>query len=437
MTHDGGPPGDRCRWIRSARVAPTTAHSLLHALLGPPGIGFRRFWLAGAISVFGTWMAAIALAIRMFDETGSPGWVAALLFAEFVPMIVIGIFLGDWLNRLPVQRTMVLCDLAGAAVFGVLSFVDDPPVVVALAGVAGLAMAVFGPLATTAVPLLVPDEEIERATGAMGSADNAMTFLGEVAGGIIVGVAGATVALGLNSASFLVSAVLLATCTALARPVAEDAEARPDGWHIRRTVERIAQSPTLRQIAVGWTFATVMLGGILAVTVPLLRGSYDTEPAVVGLLMGSIAIGLVAGSLFAGRRRFGRVAYPLALAGIGASAMIAGASPAVALGGVGLFLLGVFNGIAIVLNRSRAVRAANPAERAGLIGFLIALSGIGQALGTVLGGLLATTTSPRWAFVVFGLLLLVVAAPLALVIGPRAEWALNPSPWADRPGSEQ
>jgi MFS family permease len=117
--------------------------------------------------------------------------------------------------------------------------------------------------------------------------------------------------------------------------------------------------------------------------------------------------------------------------------MIAGGSPAVGLAGFGMLLLGIFNGVAIVLNRTRAVRAAAPAERAGLIAFLIALSGIGQALGTVLGGLLATAISPRWAFVVFGLLLLTVAAPLALVIGPRAEWALQPSPWVDRDGSEQ
>jgi MFS family permease len=382
-------------------------------------------------------MAAIALAIRMYDETGSPGWVAALLFAEFVPSIVIGLALGDWLNRLPVRRTMVICDLAGAAVFGVLAFVDNPPVVVALAGVAGIAMAVFRPLATAAVPLLVPDAEIERATGAMGSSDNAMTFLGEVAGGIVVGTAGAAIALGVNATSFVLSALLLASCAVLARPVVEQPADRPSGWHIRRTLARIRESPTLRQIAVGWTFATIMVGGLLAVTVPLLRGSYDAEPAVVGLLMGSIAIGLVAGSLFAGRRRFGRAAYPLALAGLGAAAMIAGGSPVVGLAGFGMLLLGVFNGIAIVLNRSRAVRAASPAERAGLIAFLIALSGIGQALGTVLGGLLATATSPRWAFVVFGLLLLVVAAPLALVIGPRAEWALQPSPWADRHGNEQ
>ena len=89
----------------------------MRALVGPGGGEFRRFWLATAISVLGTWMAAIALAIRMFDMTGSPGWVSALLFAEFTPVVLIGFLVGDRLNRLRVRRSLVICDIGSAAVF--------------------------------------------------------------------------------------------------------------------------------------------------------------------------------------------------------------------------------------------------------------------------------------------------------------------------------
>jgi MFS family permease len=89
----------------------------------------------------------------------------------------------------------------------------------------------------------------------------------------------------------------------------------------------------------------------------------------------------------------------------------------------------VFNGFALVLNRTRVVRDTEPGERAGVISFLIALSATGQAAGTICGGALATVVSERWAFVAFGLLTLLVAAPAALMVGPRAEWNLQPSPW--------
>jgi len=420
----------RCRdgRVASTGVIPTNPRAMLTAVTGPRGAGFRRFWLATSVSVLGTWMAAIALSIRMYDVTGSPGWVSALLFAEFVPSVLIGLLLGNRLNKLRVRRAMVSCDLGSAVIFGLLALIDTPWAVVALAGTAGIAVGVFRPLATAAVPMLVSDHELERATGAIASADNSMTFLGAVLGGVLVGGVGADVALGLNAVSFLISAAVIASCAALAGAGSSAPQA---GHHLGPVVQRIATSPVLRQIAVGWTLTTLVLGAVIAVQVPLLRGTYDARPAAVGALLGLTSLGLVVGSLFAGSRRFGRAAYPLSLAGIGASAMITGAAPHMALAGFGLLLLGIFNGVAVIVNRTRVVRDTEPAERAGLVSFLISLSLIGQGAGTIGGGVVAAAVSPRWAFVAFGLLALTIAAPVALSIGPRAEWVLTPSPWAD------
>ena len=405
--------------------------SLFRASVGPTGSGFRRFWLATAISVLGTWIAAVALAIRMFDVTGSPGWVSALLFAEFTPLVLIGFLFGDRLDRLPLRRALVASDLGSAAVFAALAFVDTPWAVVGLAGLAGVAGGIVRPLSTAAVPLLVTDEELEQATGAIGSADNAMTFLGEVIGGVLVGTVGASVALGLNAVSFAASAALIAGTAALSQPARVEA---PGGSSLRfrETVRRVRRSPVLRQIALGWAAATVVLGVVLAVQVPLLRGEFGASPAAVGLILGLDAAGLVAGSMFAGSRTFGRVAFPLSLAGMGACVMIAGASSWLGLAAFGLTALGVFNGVAIVLNRTRSIRATEPGERASTIAFLIAVAATGQVTGTILGGALATVLSPRWAFVLAGTVALLVAAPVALLVGPRAEWQLRPSPWAER-----
>jgi MFS family permease len=405
----------------------------MRALVGPGGGEFQRFWLATAISVLGTWMAAIALAIRMFDITGSPGWVSALLFAEFTPVVLIGFLVGDRLNRLRVRRTLVICDIGSAAVFAALAMISTPWAVVALAALGGVAVGVFRPLATAAVPMLVADEDLEAANGALGSVDHTMTFLGELVGGFLVATVGADLALGLNSASFLVSAIIVSSCGALSgagrQPTPDQPETGMARGFARATLARIHASPALFQIAIGWTIATFVIGVVLAVQVPLLRGTFHASPTVVGLLLGLDALGLVAGSVVAGSRRFGRAAYPLALAGIGGCAMIVGAAPGIALAAFGFTLLGVFNGFALVLNRTRVVRNTDPAERAGVISFLIALSATGQAAGTICGGVMATVVSERWAFVIFGVLALLVAAPAALMVGPRTEWNLQPSPW--------
>ncbi len=418
--------------VPSPLVPPTPLRSRLPSLIGPAGVGFRRFWLATLISVLGSWMAAIALSIRMYDVTGSPGWVSALLVAEFVPSVVIGLLLGNRLNRLRVRSALIVCDLGSAAIFGLLALTSTPWLVVALAGSVGIAVGVFKPLASSAVPMLVSDQQLDSATGAIASAEDSMTFLGAALGGILVGTVGANVALSLNAVSFLASAVLIASCARLSGGGGPAALPADEEWHIRRMARRVAGTPVLRQIAVGWTLTTLVVGAVNAVQVPLLRGTYHARPGVVGVLIGLVALGLVAGSLIAGARRLGRSAYPLALAGIGAAAMIAGAAPQIALAGFGLLLLGIFNGVAVILNRTRVIRATEPGERAGLISFLISLSISGQALGTIGGGLIASLASPRWALVAFGLVALVLAAPIAFTIGPRAEWLLQPSPWAER-----
>ena len=55
---------------------------------------FRLLFLAAVGSGLGTRLAVMALMVDVWDRTHSGKWVAALLVADFVPMIVIGLLLG-------------------------------------------------------------------------------------------------------------------------------------------------------------------------------------------------------------------------------------------------------------------------------------------------------------------------------------------------------
>ena len=137
----------------------------------PPGADFRRLWLATAISVFGTWAAAITLSVRMFRDTGSPEWVSALFVAEFAPAVVIGVLFAGRLDRLPPRRALVISDLVCAVCFVALAAVHQPAAVIALATVAGAAAGVFRPVALASVPVLVEEPELDAANGALTAAD--------------------------------------------------------------------------------------------------------------------------------------------------------------------------------------------------------------------------------------------------------------------------
>jgi len=83
---------------------------------------FRLLFLATLGSGFGTYLAAIALTVDVYDRTGSGTWVAALLVVDFLPIIVIGLTLGPLVDRLSRRGLMVVSDLVRLGVFCALPF---------------------------------------------------------------------------------------------------------------------------------------------------------------------------------------------------------------------------------------------------------------------------------------------------------------------------
>jgi hypothetical protein len=98
---------------------------------------FRLLSLATVGSAFGTWLAFVALTIDVFDRTDSAVWVSALLIADFLPAIVIGLAAGSLVDRLPRRRLMIASDLARVVIFVALPFANNAAVIIVLAAAAG------------------------------------------------------------------------------------------------------------------------------------------------------------------------------------------------------------------------------------------------------------------------------------------------------------
>src|SRR5207253_3240125 len=67
---------------------------------------FRSLFVATLASGAGTWFAFVALQLDIQRRTGSGAWIAALLIAEFLPAVVIGLVLGPLLDRLARRELM-------------------------------------------------------------------------------------------------------------------------------------------------------------------------------------------------------------------------------------------------------------------------------------------------------------------------------------------
>src|ERR687896_1861323 len=106
---------------------------------------YRRLFLATLASGAGTYLAALALTVDVFDRTGSGTWVSALLIAEFLPMILVGLLLGPLVDRLSRRGLMIASDLVRLVVFCLLPFAGSATVIIALAFVAGFSPGLFSP----------------------------------------------------------------------------------------------------------------------------------------------------------------------------------------------------------------------------------------------------------------------------------------------------
>ncbi len=76
---------------------------------------------AFAASAAGSWAYNVALAVYVFDQTGSAGWVAAVTLARFIPTLLVGSYGGVVAERFERVRLMVVIDLFAAAVMVVLT----------------------------------------------------------------------------------------------------------------------------------------------------------------------------------------------------------------------------------------------------------------------------------------------------------------------------
>lgn len=382
---------------------------------------FRLLFTATLASALGTWPAFVALVVDVYDRTGSAGWVSVLLVVEFIPFIVIGLLAGPLLDRLPRCRVMVAADLVRGALFVGIVFASAAWQIVLVALLAGVASAFFRPAVYAGLPNLVPDERLPQANGLLQAADNVTMAAGPVLGGVLVAAFGPDPAYLVNAASFAVSAVLILAI----RAGLEEGRTESQGhWRdLRSGLALLHSSAVLRTVVCTWSVVMLASAGISVAEVFLAEDVLDGGDFGYGLFVSASGLGLVSGSLLAGRAmqdRSTRSVYAAAVALMALSfAGVAGA-PTLWSGAALLVAGGVGNGLAIVCNgvliqrgipdqlRGRAFTVAMSLTYAALGAGMIAAAPVTNALG------------PRAAFGICGALCL-LAAPLPLVLSGEVE----------------
>lgn len=192
----------------------TTSPTIGYLALLRSNKNFRRLWYGQIVSQLGDWLDSVALFALVLRLTGSGQAVGLLFVAEFLPGAIVGPFAGVLIDRLPRRLVLIASDLVRAALVLCLLFVQQPDQVGIIYLVVVLkvaASAFFEPARSAILPSIVSREELVAANAISGATWSAMLAFGAAIGGLVAGLLGTEAAFIIDAASFLLSALLIAT----------------------------------------------------------------------------------------------------------------------------------------------------------------------------------------------------------------------------------
>lgn len=131
---------------------------------------FAIIWTGQIFSTLSSAIVGYAVVFWLSLKTGSAEVLAYAMIASLLPMIVLGLFTGAYVDRWDRKRTMILADLfiaACTAVLCVMFYFDSVEVwqIYILLGLRSAGSAFHTPAMQASVPLLAPESQLMRIAG--------------------------------------------------------------------------------------------------------------------------------------------------------------------------------------------------------------------------------------------------------------------------------
>jgi len=281
-----------------------------------PGLGrntdFQRLWGGFTIAVVGSQITVLALPLTAVLVLGAGATETGLLVAfRMAPALVVGLFIGAWVDRLPRRPILVASDVGSAIVIGSIPVaaaigtlsLAQLYVVAFLAGV----FAVSTELARSAlVPSLVGRAALVAANSRLQASSAVAQVAGPSLGGILVQALTAPIAMLFDAATFLISAALLVRIRAQ-----ETIRPRDTGrsiWHeITEGARWMRDHEIVFRCVIAIALANIEWFAVQAILVVYATRELGLPPALLGLSLAAIGPLSLVGATLAGplTRRWG------------------------------------------------------------------------------------------------------------------------------------
>ena len=406
--------------------------------------GFRRLWIGDGLSKIGSQVTLLAVPVLAATALGASTWQVALLSTcAYAPLLLIGLPVGAWADRLPRRRVLVGADLARAAALvsvPVAAMFDRLSLgqLYVVEFLVGLGTVVFDVFQRAYVPGLVGRGSLAEANGRLELNRTVGFTAGPAVGGQLVGWLGAATATVASAVGFLWSALWISLVRA-----PEPRPGPPAQRHlvaeIREGLRFVLAEPFIRATTLYGCAAVACLATRYAVETLFLLRTVGLAPAWIGALVMVTGIGSIAGAVASAplARRLGEVrVVAWSAVAMGASSLLiplTGPGWALIPYGIGGALVTFWITVNSVVGVSRSQRLCpdHLLGRVNATSRFVAWATL--PLGGVLGGLLGTVLTLRGVLWVTAVGL--VLSSVLLVRALRGDADVGDAGGADRAGA--
>lgn len=374
------------------------------------GRSFWLVWAASTVSTLGDGIRYVVFPLLAASLTRDPMSIALVSAAGYLPWAVFGLLSGAVVDRVDRRRLMYRIDVGRAVLVGAFTMLvaeqQAPVAVLALVSfVLGSAETFFDNAASAIMPMLVPNDALERANSWTIVSQSVMsTLIGAPLGSLLFGIAH-EVPLVADAATFLIAATLVATVGGAYRARTASTRVTTD---VVAGLQWLWRHRLLRTLCM---LVAVQNMGLAAGEAVLVLYAYEVlhlSSFGYGLLLAILAVGGVAGAVGAAplRTRLGlRPAVVIAATALAGGLLLAGVTSSVAASCIGLAFFGAGVSVWSVITVSLRQRIV-PAELLGRVTSSYRVVGLSaMPAGAAVGGLLAKSFGLHAPYLVGGIVL--------------------------------
>ena len=337
---------------------------------------YRIFFTGQAISLVGTWMQQVAQAWLVLQLTGDTLWLGIVAAAQFIPVMILGLFAGVAADALPKRQTLVATQavmMTLAVILAVLTVTGLVQVwmILVLAILLGCANAVDMPVRQSFAIELVGREDVGNAVALNSAMFNGSRIIGPAIAGLTIGAFGVAAAFAINAVSFLaviIALLMLDDSTLRTRPrIATPHSASEVVANLSEGLSYVRQTPLV-------LLAVLVVGGVATfgmnfnVLMPAFASDDLASGATgYGFLMAASGVGSLVAALalaFRGKPRSSRIASGAIILGLASMAMAAANVYVVVFA---LMILVGYGGISMAATANATIQLAVPDQLRGRV----------------------------------------------------------------------